>query len=130
MSGEHLLDEVKKDEEMQFVVVRKARVILTSTNIDDLPGEIQELLEDFADIVVDKLPCSLLPIRRISHHIDLIPGSSLLNKATYRLMPQENEEVKKQVQDLMDKDLYLYIIFICILYLYLYFVFVLYVVFL
>jgi hypothetical protein len=40
MSGKDLLDEVKKDEEMQFVVVRKPRVILTSTKIDDLPEEI------------------------------------------------------------------------------------------
>jgi hypothetical protein len=80
MSGKELLDEVKKDEEMQFVVVRKPRVILTSTLIDDLPGEIQEMLENFADIVVDDLPCSLPPIKSISHHIELIPGVSLPKK--------------------------------------------------
>ena len=90
---------------MQFVVVRKPRVVLTSTKIDDLPEEIQELLEEFVDIVVDKLPCSFPPIRSISHHIDLIPGASLPNKETYRLTSQENEEVKRQVQDLMDKGL-------------------------
>jgi hypothetical protein len=54
---------------------------------------------------VDELPCSLMPIRSISRHIELIPGASLPNKATYRLTPQENEEVKRQVQDLMDKGL-------------------------
>jgi hypothetical protein len=43
MIGKELLDEVNKDEEMQFVVVRKPRVILTSTSIDDLLEEIQEL---------------------------------------------------------------------------------------
>jgi hypothetical protein len=64
---------------MQFVVVRKPRVILTNTKIYDLPEEIQELLEEFADIVVDELPCSLPPIRIISHHIDLILGVSLPN---------------------------------------------------
>jgi hypothetical protein len=105
MSGKDILDEVKKDEDMQFVVVRKPRVILTSTSIDDLPKEIQELLENFIDIVVDDLPSSLSPIRSIIHHIDLIPRASLPNKASYRLTPQENEEVKKQVQDLMGKGL-------------------------
>jgi hypothetical protein len=105
MSGKELLDEFRKGEEMQFVVVRKTRVILTSTSIYYLPEEIQELLENFADIVVDDLPCSLLPIRSISHHVDLILGVSLPNKAAYRLTPHENEEVKKQVQDLMDKGL-------------------------
>jgi hypothetical protein len=91
MSGKELLDEVKKDEEMQFVVVRKPRVILNSTSIDDLLEEIQELLENFVDIVVDDLPCSFPPIRIISHHIDVITGASLPNKETYILTLQENE---------------------------------------
>jgi hypothetical protein len=95
MSGKELLKEVKKKEDTQFIVVRKPRIVLTSTRVDDLPKEIQELLEDFADIVVDKLPCSLPPIKSISHHIDIIPRASLPNKPAYRLMPQENEEVKR-----------------------------------
>jgi hypothetical protein len=105
MSGKELLKEVKKKEDTQFIVVRKPRIVLTSTRVDDLPEEIQKLLEEFVDIVVDELPRSLPPIRSISHHIDLIPGASLPNKAAYRLTPQENEEVKRQVQDLMDKGL-------------------------
>ena len=62
-------------------------------------------MEEFADIVVDELPRSLPPIKSVSHHIDLILGASLPNKETYRLTPQENEEVKRQVQGLMDKGL-------------------------
>jgi hypothetical protein len=103
MSGKELLKEVKKEQEMQFVVVRKPRVILTSTLMDDLPEEVQELLDNFANIVVDELPNSLPPIKSINHHIDLIPGASLPNKASYRLTPQENEEVKNQVHELLDK---------------------------
>jgi hypothetical protein len=105
MSGKELLTEVKKKEDPQFIVVRKPKIVLTSTRVDDLPEEVQELLEEFTDIVVDELPRSLPPIRSVSHHIDLIPGASLPNKAAYRLMPQENEEVKRQVQDLLDKGL-------------------------
>jgi hypothetical protein len=105
MSGKEILSEVKKEQEMQFVVVRKPRVILTSTYVEDLPEEIQELLENCTDMVVDELPSSFPPIKSISHHIDLIPGASLSNKVAYRLTPQENEEVKRQVQDLMDKGL-------------------------
>jgi hypothetical protein len=105
MSGKELLTEVKKKEDPQFFVVRKLKIFLTSTRLDDLPKEIQELLEEFADIVVDELPCSLPPMRSVSHHIDLIPGSSLPNKAAYRLTLQENEEVKRQVQELLDKGL-------------------------
>jgi hypothetical protein len=105
MSGKELLKEVKKEKEMQFVVVRKPRVILTNTSVEDFPIEIQELLENFVDIVVDELPHSFPPIRSISHHIDLIPGASLPNKEAYRLTPRENEEVKNQVQELLDKGL-------------------------
>jgi hypothetical protein len=105
MSGKELLTEVKKKEDPQFFVVRKPRIVLTSTRVDDLPDEIQELLEEFADIMVDELPRSLPPMRSVSHHIDLIPGASLPRKATYRLTPQENEEVKREVQKLLDKGL-------------------------
>jgi hypothetical protein len=86
MSGKELLDEVKNKEDTQFIVVRNPIIILTSTRIDDLPEEIQELLGEFADIVVDELPHSLPPIRSISHHINLIPGASFPNKAAYQLM--------------------------------------------
>jgi hypothetical protein len=87
MSGKELLIEVKKKEDPQFFVVRKTRIVLTSTRVDDFPGEIQELLEEFADIMVDELPHSLPPMRSVSHRIDLIPGASFPNKVTYKLMP-------------------------------------------
>jgi hypothetical protein len=105
MSGKELLTEVKKKEESKFIVVRKPKIVLTSTRVDDLLEEIQNLLEEFVDIVVDELPCSFPSIRSVSHHIDLIPGASLPNKEAYRLMLQESEEVKRQVQNLMDKGL-------------------------
>jgi hypothetical protein len=105
MSGKELLTEVKKKEDPQFFMVKKPRIVLTSTRVDDLPEEVQELLEEFTDIVVEKLPRSLPLMRSVSHHIDLIPGASLPNKAAYRLTPQENEEVKRQVQELLDKGL-------------------------
>jgi hypothetical protein len=97
MSGKELLMEVKKKEETQFIVVRNPRIVLTSTRVDDLPEEIQELLEEFVDIVVDELPRSFPPIRSVSHPIDLIPRASFPNKATYNLTLQENEEVKRKV---------------------------------
>jgi hypothetical protein len=56
-------------------MVRKPKFILTNTSMDDLPEEVQELLENFADIVVDELPSSFPPIRSIDHHIDVIPGT-------------------------------------------------------
>lgn len=61
------------------------------------------MFDEFANIIIEDLPSKLSPIRRISHHIDLIPRSSLPKKATYKMTPQENEEVKRQLQELLDK---------------------------
>ena len=72
-------------------MVRKPKIVLTRTRVDDFPEEVQELLEEFVDIVVDELPRSLPPTISVSHHIDLIPGTSLPKKTTYRLTLQENE---------------------------------------
>jgi hypothetical protein len=47
MSGKELLKEVKQKEDTQFILVRKPRIVLTSTRVDDLPEEIQKSLEEF-----------------------------------------------------------------------------------
>ena len=71
--------------------------------MNDLPEEIKNMLNEFIDIVVDDLHDKLPLIRSISHHIDLIPGASLPNKAAYIMTPKENEEIKNQVQEFLDK---------------------------
>ena len=87
ISGKELLQEVKKEKEMNFVVVGKPKVILTSTNLDNLPVEIKNMLDDYDDIVVDEIPSKLRPIISISCHIDLIPGASLPNKEAHKMTP-------------------------------------------
>ena len=79
--------------------------ILTSTDLDEFPDEVKTLLDKYVYIIVDEFPNELPPVRSISHHIDLIPSASLPNKEAYRLTPQENEEIKQQVQELLDKGL-------------------------
>ena len=102
--GKEYLQQVEKAE-LNYAVVCKPRVVIVKTNVTDLPKKIQEMLSEYRDIVVDDLPNELPPRRDISHQIDFIPGASLPNKAAYRLTPQENEELKKQVQRLLDKGL-------------------------
>jgi hypothetical protein len=55
MSWKDILEEVKKDQEMQFVVIGKLKSILTITSMNDFSIEIKELLNAFVDIVVDEL---------------------------------------------------------------------------
>eukprot|EP00253_Pinus_taeda_P002689 PITA_02689 len=104
MSGKQFLNQVENNE-MNYAVVRKTRTVLLHTEIIDLSVEIQQMLEEFTNIVVDDLPDKLPPKRSISHHIDFIPRASLPNKAAYRMSPKDNEEIRKQVQELLDKGL-------------------------
>ena len=54
---------------------------------------------------MDDFPDELPPVRSISHHIDLIPGAGLRNKAAYRMTPVRNVEINRQVQELLNKGL-------------------------
>ena len=51
------------------------------------------------------MPESLPPIRDISQQIDLIPGAVLPNKVAYKMTPQQNEEIARKIQELLDKGL-------------------------
>ena len=97
MSGKELLQGIKKTEELHFSLIGKPKVIFTTTKLNDLPEELQDMLDEFVDIIVDELPNALPLVISINHHIYLIPGASFPNKVAYRLTPQENEEIKKQV---------------------------------
>ena len=72
-----------EDNEVNFALVCKPRVVFTTTKILYLPVEIQDMLNEFHDIVVNYLPSELPPKRSTSYHIDLIPGSNLPNKGAY-----------------------------------------------
>ena len=88
-----------------FCYDSKPNTVLTNNRLDDIPIKIQYLLNEHVDIVVDDFPNELPPMRSISHHINLILGESLPNKYPYRMTLRENEEIKNQVQDMLDKGL-------------------------
>ena len=50
-----------------------------------IPIEMQELLDQFKDIICDGAPPNLPPKIATSHHIDFIPRASLPNKIIYKM---------------------------------------------
>ena len=65
----------------------------------------KQMLEVFEDVIPVEIPHGLPPLRDIQHHIDLIPGAVLPNKAAYRMSPKEHEELQRQVDELVKKGL-------------------------
>eukprot|EP00253_Pinus_taeda_P024797 PITA_24797 len=104
LGGKEFIKQME-DSEINFAVIRRPKAVVLHTQISDLPEEVQKLLQDFGDIVVDDLPDEFPPRRGISHCIDFIPGASLPNKAAYHMSPKDHEEIRKQVQELLDKGL-------------------------
>ncbi|KAK9079891.1 hypothetical protein SSX86_001564 [Deinandra increscens subsp. villosa] len=65
--------------------------------IDDLP-----VVQEFKDVFLDDLP-GLPPDRDVEFKIDLVPNAKPVAKAPYRLAPAELQELKTQIQELLDK---------------------------
>ena len=68
----------------------------TQVSIRDL-----EVVRDFPDVFPEELP-GLPPPREVEFNIELLPGTAPISKAPYRMAPAELEELKKQLQELMD----------------------------
>ena len=72
VGGKEYLHQLK-DTEVNYVVLGKPQVVLTNTRMDNLPLEVQDLLNEDVDIIVDDFLSEISLVRRIRHHIHLIP---------------------------------------------------------
>ena len=101
--------EVKKNQFFFAIVPRGPSVGSNDTaekvHNDKVSKEIIEFMNEYKDIVAEDIPDGLPLVRSISHCMDLIPRASLPNKAPYILTPTENEELNKQVHELLQQGL-------------------------
>ena len=65
-------------------------------------GRLSELLTEFSDVFAP-LPAGLPPSRQVDHTIELQPGAQPCWRPTYRMSPLELKEVRKQLDDLLEK---------------------------
>ena len=66
-------------------------------------GELSRILEDYGDVFPEKLPYGPPPRRMIDHEIEVVPGSEPLHKSPYRLSNAEMEELRNQVETLLEQ---------------------------
>ncbi|XP_071714870.1 uncharacterized protein [Rutidosis leptorrhynchoides] len=60
------------------------------------------VVSEFLEVFPDELP-GLPPVREVEYKIELIPGTTLVAKAPYRLAPPEIREMMSQIQELLDR---------------------------
>ena len=65
---------------------------------------VKAILRDYADRLVEKLPAGLPPSRGVDHAIPLKPNATPPFKPMLRLSYAELDEMKKQLQELLDKS--------------------------
>ncbi|XP_052117210.1 uncharacterized protein LOC127747411 [Arachis duranensis] len=69
---------------------------------EDVPPKIKEVLEENKDVMPPELPKQLPPRRKVDHKIKLESGAKPLALTPYRMAPPELKELKKQLKDLLD----------------------------
>jgi hypothetical protein len=94
---------VSTNVDVSFYALVCRQVLFSLENITtSLPRAITNLLQEFKDVFPAEIPPGLPPLRGIEHQIDLIPDTSLPNRAAYRTNLEETEEIQQQVQELLD----------------------------
>jgi len=61
------------------------------------------IVQDFGDVFPEEVP-GLPPNREVEFSIDLVPGTGPVSMAPYRMAPAELVELKKQIEELMEKQ--------------------------
>ncbi|KAA3470995.1 Retrotransposon protein [Gossypium australe] len=75
---------------------------IMNTKESELKIESVLIVSEYSDVFSEELP-GLPPIREIEFGIDLVPGTSPISIAPYRMAPTKLKELKVQLQELTDK---------------------------
>ncbi|XP_056852801.1 uncharacterized protein LOC130502007 [Raphanus sativus] len=101
---------IYSNQSVLLFVLKESLVSLTDCT-PVYPSEMSALLQDYQDVFPEDSPTGLPPIRGIEHQIDFVPGSTLPNRPAYRTNPVETKELQRQVEELMEKGLFVVVYF-------------------
>lgn len=78
--------------------------VKTSPKVKRVPPQLQEVLDQYADVFPAELPPELPPQRSIEHEVVLKPGAKPSNRAPFRLSKVEQAALEIFVADLLKKN--------------------------
>ncbi|KAJ9565069.1 hypothetical protein OSB04_001035 [Centaurea solstitialis] len=76
--------------------------VISERKSDMIEAKDVPIVHDYLDVFPEDLP-GLPPDRQVQFGIDLVPGTVPIAKTPYRLAPSEMQELKSQLQELLDK---------------------------
>ncbi|XP_073049612.1 uncharacterized protein [Primulina eburnea] len=85
---------MKSGEIVYLAIVNEVKGV--ELKIEDIP-----VVQEFSDVFLEELP-GMVPDREIEFEINLVPGATPISKAPYRMAPAELNELKEQLQELLD----------------------------
>jgi len=80
-----------------FMVMAKPEKKSAVEMIQNIP-----IVSEYSDVFPDEVP-GLLPSRDVDFTIDLVPGAGPVSMTPYRMAPAELAELKKQIEDMLEK---------------------------
>ncbi|GAV93055.1 hypothetical protein CFOL_v3_36433, partial [Cephalotus follicularis] len=96
------LDEGFKQDEGSYLTALMGNSSEAEPKPKDLPTQVEEVFEDFQDILPTEFPKELPPKREVDHHIELEPGAKPTSQAPNRMAPPELEELRRERKELLD----------------------------
>ncbi|XP_027903660.1 uncharacterized protein LOC114163554 [Vigna unguiculata] len=79
-------------------------IIFTRMEVGEKEGtSVIPVVHEFENVFPDEV-LGLPPSREVEFSIDLVPGTSPVSMAPYRMVPAELVELKKQIEELMEKQ--------------------------
>ena len=98
VDGRKFLDTMRREHVCFVIVPNDGKV-----EVEVVPIEVADLLEEFPNIFSNNVPNGLLLVPKICHQMYLILGASFPNKAMYRMTSTKSEELNRQVNELLQR---------------------------
>ena len=68
---------------------------------EEIRTELSELLKEYKDLFLEKLPKGRPPKRAVEFEINTVPDATIPSRPPYRLSPKESEELQAQIDELI-----------------------------